>query len=76
MTAFAAALGISMEKKGVYVMGDGPLPTVDDITRCYHLLELSSILFLLAVTMPLYVFLGIHVQTGVENYILELIGGI
>ena len=76
MTAFAAALGISMEKRGVYVMGDGPLPTVDDITRCYHLLELSSIIFLLAVTMPLYVFLGIHVQTGVENYILELIGGI
>ena len=75
MTAFAAALGISMEKKDVYIMGTGPLPTVDDITRCYHLLELSSIIFLLLVTMPLYIFIGIHVQTGLENLIIDFIGG-
>ena len=36
MTAFAAALGISMEKKDVYVMGKGNLPTVNDISRCYR----------------------------------------
>ena len=71
MTAFAAALAISMEKKDVYIMGTGPLPTVDDITRCYHLLELSSILFILIVTLPLYIFLGIHVQICIEDVIIR-----
>lgn len=73
MTAFAAALGISMEKKGVYIMGKGDLPTVKDISRCYRLLELSSILYILIVTLPLYVFIGIHIQTGIENFIIDLV---
>lgn len=74
MTAFAAALGIGMEKKDVYYMGKGELPTVDDVTRCYHLLELCSILFIAVVTVPLYIFVGIHVQTGIENLIISLFG--
>ena len=73
MTAFAAALGISMEKKDVYIMGKGDLPTVKDISRCYRLLELSSILYILIVTLPLYVFIGIHIQTGIENFIIDLV---
>jgi adenosylcobinamide-phosphate synthase len=76
MTAFAAALRISMEKKDVYVMGKGNLPTVKDIGRCYRLLELSSILYILIVTLPLYVFIGIHVQTGIENFIIDLVEGL
>jgi len=76
MTAFAGALGISMEKKGVYVMGKGDLPTVEDISRCYKLLELSSILYILIVTLPLYVFIGIHIQTGIENCIIDLVEGL
>ncbi len=73
MTAFAGALEISMEKKGVYIMGKGDLPTVKDISRCYRLLELSSILYILIVTLPLYVFIGIHIQTGIENFIIDLV---
>ena len=76
MTAFAAAMRISMEKKDVYVMGKGNLPTVDDIGRCYRLLELSSILNILIVTLPLYVFIGIHVQTGIENCLISLAEGL
>ena len=76
MTAFAAALRISMEKKDVYVMGKGDLPTVDDIGRCYRLLELSSILYILIVTLPLYVFIGIHVQTGIEDLIISALEGL
>jgi len=76
MTAFAAVLGISMEKKDVYIMGKGDLPTVDDVGRCYRLLELSSILYILIVTLPLYVFIGIHVQTGVENCLISLAEGL
>lgn len=76
MTAFAAVLGISMEKKDVYVMGKGGLPTVDDIGRCYRLLELCSILYILIVTLPLYVFIGIHIQTGIENAIIDAVEGL
>ena len=76
MTAFAAALGISMEKKDVYIMGKGNLPTVDDIGRCYRLLELSSILYILIVTLPLYAFIGIHVQTGIEYWLISLVEGL
>ena len=76
MTAFAAALRISMEKKDVYIMGKGDLPTIDDIGRCYRLLELSSILYILIVTLPLYVFIGIHIQTGIENYLISLAEGL
>ncbi len=73
MTAIAAALGISMEKKDVYVMGEGPMPTVDDVTRCYKLVECTSILFVLLITLPLYVLLGVHLQVGMENLIYDLI---
>ena len=74
MVACAAALNISMEKKGVYVMGEGDLPTVNDISRCIRLVELSSLLFMLAITIPLFAFLGIHVQMFFENLLLSLGG--
>ena len=69
MTAVAAALGISMEKKGVYVMGVGPLPTTKDVQRCMRLVELTSILFIMTVCFALYALLGIHVQVFVEGLI-------
>ena len=72
MTSTSAALGISMEKKDVYVMNSGkPLPTTDDVRRCLRLIELSSILFLLIVTVPLYIFAGIHVQVFAEDLIIR-----
>lgn len=74
MTATAAAMGISFEKEGVYVMGEGPLPTIKDIRRCYHLIELTSIIFMIVVTLPLVALLGIHVQIIFEDFIYGLIG--
>ena len=74
MVACAAALGIRMEKVGVYVMGKGEMPTVNDITRCYHLVEFTSLLFILCITLPLYVFLGVHVQIWFEDVILRFWG--
>lgn len=67
MAAFASVMGISMEKKGVYVFGKGDLPTVDEIGRCYKLLEISSLLYISLVALPLYALLGIHVQLGIED---------
>ncbi|MGN0098797.1 MAG: adenosylcobinamide-phosphate synthase CbiB [Candidatus Methanomethylophilaceae archaeon] len=79
MTAVAAVLGISMEKRGVYVMGTGPMPTTDDVRRCCRLVELSSVLFLLTVGLIAYVLLGVHIQCFAEGLtfdILEWIGGL
>ena len=67
MTAVSAALGISMEKKGVYVMGVGPLPTTKDVQRCLRLVELTSVLFVLTVCFILYALIGIHVQLFFEG---------
>ena len=69
MTAVAATLGISMEKKGVYVMGTGPMPTTDDIRRCCRLVETASAIFMLTVSLLLYATLGIHVQLYAEGYV-------
>jgi len=74
MTAVAHALGISMEKKGVYVMGSGDMPSVEDVTRCYKLVERTSMLFMLLITVPLFVFVGIHVQLFIEEKLLYLLG--
>lgn len=73
MTASAGALGISMEKAGVYVMGSGPLPSVKDVSRCYRMIEIASLLFLLIVTVPLYSLIGIHIQIFMEDAIMGLL---
>lgn len=74
MTATAAAMGISFEKEGVYVMGVGPLPSIDDISRCYRLIELTSILFMIVPVFVLAAFLGVHVQVIFEEFIYGLFG--
>jgi adenosylcobinamide-phosphate synthase len=74
MTAFAAAMGVRFEKAGVYVMGKGEMPTADDISRALHLVELSSLLYMFIVTLPLYAFLGIYLQVGLEGWLCGLLG--
>ena len=72
MTAAAGALGISMEKVGVYVMGHGELPTVKDISRCYRMVEIAAFLFFIMVTVPLFVLVGVHIQIYMEDAIVRL----
>lgn len=74
MVACAAALDIRMEKAGVYVMGEGDMPSVKDISRCLHLVEFTSVLFILCITIPLYAFIGIDVQIWFENLFIRLWG--
>ncbi len=74
MTATAAAMGVSFEKEGVYVMGEGPLPTIDDISKCYALIELTSVVFAIIIVLPLTAFFGIHVQIIFEDFIHGLFG--
>ena len=76
MTAAAAVLGISMEKKGVYVMGDGPMPTTDDVRRCCRLIELSAMIFLLLVGIILFGLIGIQVQLLIEDTVFGFWGSV
>ena len=76
MTAVAAALGIGMEKRGVYFMGTGPLPTTEDVRRCWRLVELTSVIFLLTVCLVLYTLFGVHVQVLVEDSLFGFWGSI
>ena len=73
MAAVAHSVGILMEKKDVYVMGRGKMPTIDDVTRCYKLVERTSIIFMLTVTILLFVFVGIQVQVFIEDRIFDLL---
>lgn len=70
MAAVAGAMGVMMEKKNEYTIGTGNLPTVDDIKRSYKLVELSSILFILILAIPLYAIIGVHVQVFMEGLLL------
>jgi adenosylcobinamide-phosphate synthase len=63
-----------MEKEGVYVMGKGELPTVKDISRCYKLVEIGAFLFLILITVPLFVLIGIHIQVYIERVLMGLFG--
>lgn len=76
MTAAAAVLGISMEKKGVYVMGTGPMPTTADVVRCCRLIELSSMIFILTVGVIVYGAVGINVQLFVEDAVFGFWGSV
>ena len=67
MTAVSATLGISMEKKDVYVMGTGPLPTTADVRRCLRLVETASVLFILTVCLVAYALLGCWIQVQCED---------
>ena len=74
MTATAAAMGISFEKEGVYVMGEGPLPSIDDIAGCYRLIELTAVVFMIILVFPLSALLGIHIQVIFEDTLIRLFG--
>ncbi len=76
MTATSAVLGISMEKKRTYVMGTGPLPTTNDVRRCCRLIELSSILFVVTISLLCYAILGVHVQLWFESFFIGLWGSL
>ena len=65
---------ISFEKEGVYVMGEGPLPSIDDIARCYRLIELTAVVFMIILVFPLSALLGIHIQVIFEDALIRLFG--
>ena len=73
MAAVAGAMGVTMEKKDVHIIGSGPLPSVEDIGRAYRLVEVASVLLMIILTIPFYVLVGIHVQLFFEDLVHKLL---
>jgi adenosylcobinamide-phosphate synthase len=46
MAAMAGALGVTLTKPGAYRLGDGPVPSADDITRAVRLMAVAAALAL------------------------------
>ena len=68
MSAFAGGLGIRFEKYDYYQLGDGPLPSDPKVIgQTVAIMKVSTFLFFLIVVLPLFLFLGMHVQTFVEG---------
>ncbi len=72
MAAAAGALGIKMDKENSYTINkEARFPGCGDIRRCLRLVEFSSVLFMILVTVPLFVFLGVHVQIYFEDLFVK-----
>jgi adenosylcobinamide-phosphate synthase len=73
MAAVAGGLHIKFEKVGYYCMGDGEVPTDPLAIRdTIRVMKLTAGLFFTLVLLPLFVFIGIHVQLFLENVLLGL----
>jgi adenosylcobinamide-phosphate synthase len=73
MAAVAGGLGVKFEKIGHYSMGDGEVPTDPKVIRdTINVMKLTSVLFFVIVLLPLFTFIGIHVQLFLENLLLGL----
>lgn len=76
IAAMAGALNIKLEKINQYVIGEGMLPRDPQmIQEALKIMKISSLLFLFFTVLPLYIFLGIHVQLILENFFYDLIWG-
>jgi adenosylcobinamide-phosphate synthase len=68
MSAFAGGLGIRFEKIGWYQLGDGPLPSdAKTIGQTVAIMKVSALLFFAIVVLPMFIFIGVHVQVLFEN---------
>ena len=75
MSAFAGGLGIRFEKVGVVVMGDGPLPTDPKVIgNTVKVMQVSALLFIALVVVPLFLLVGLNVQIYIENLFSGLFG--
>jgi adenosylcobinamide-phosphate synthase len=74
MAAVAGGLHIKFEKVGYYSMGDGEVPTDPLAIRdTIRVMKLTAGLFFVLVLLPLFVFIGIHVQLLLEDALLGLL---
>jgi adenosylcobinamide-phosphate synthase len=68
MAAVAGGLGVKFEKEGCYCMGDGELPSDPRVIgETIKVMKLTAALFFLLVLLPLFTFIGIHVQLFLED---------
>ncbi len=73
MAAVAGGLGVKFEKSGQYSLGNGDLPRDPEvILDTAKVMRTTALLFFFLVMLPLYIFIGIYVQIGLENLFLHL----
>jgi len=62
MSAMAGALGVTLEKPGAYRLGEGPLPTAQDIERSIRVFAAASAVSLLAAVTITWVLYGVQIN--------------
>jgi len=71
MAAIAGGLHYRMEKTGYYSMGDGEVPTDPIVIRdTIRVMKLTAGLFFVLALLPLFAFIGIHVQLFLEDLLV------
>ncbi len=74
MATIAGGLGVKFEKIGYYSLGDGQLSNDPETIRdTINVMKLTAILFFLIVMLPLFMFIGIVLQTALENALIALL---
>jgi len=75
MAAVAGGLRVRFEKTGYYNMGDGEVSSDPLVIRdTIRVMKLTAVLFFVVFLLPLFTFIGIHVQLYLEDVLLGLLG--
>ena len=53
MAAMAGALGVTLEKRGAYALGDGSAPVAADIARAIHVSRMAAAISAVAILVPM-----------------------
>jgi adenosylcobinamide-phosphate synthase len=73
MAAVAGGLHVRFEKIGYYSMGDGEVSSDPQVIRdTINVMKLTAVLFFTLVLLPLFAFVGIHVQLFLEDLLIGL----
>lgn len=74
ISTMARILNIRLEKIGHYSVGVGALPhDIKYLFEAVKIMEITSILFIILVTIPLYALIGVHIQIFFENILYNII---
>lgn len=72
ISAAAGLLGVKLEKHGYYTVGEGDLPSSEDMVRALHLFKLTLLLFMIFMLACYYYLYGLSLL-GYPYGLLELI---
>ncbi|NLT37599.1 MAG: cobalamin biosynthesis protein CobD [Methanomassiliicoccus sp.] len=75
MASVAGGLHVRFEKVGYYNMGDGEVSLDPLVIRdTIRVMKLTAVIFFVLIMLPLFTFVGIHVQLYLEDVLLGMLG--